>query len=53
MKMKAIATVVFLVFISIISLRTNFITVNKLTVGPRKPVGHSLTMSLVVAGLWL
>jgi len=52
MKMKAIATVLFLVFISIISLRTHVFTANQLTVGPSKPVGHSRTMSVVVAGFW-
>lgn len=52
MKMKAIVSIVFLVFISIISLRTNIIKANKLNAGPGKPVGHSVTMRVAVAGVW-
>lgn len=50
MKMKAIATVLFLVFISVISLRTNVFTANKLNIGPSKPAGHPLMSSVLVAG---
>ena len=52
MKMKAIVSILFLVFISIISLRTNITRANKLNTGPGKPVSHSVTMRVVVAGVW-
>lgn len=53
MKMKVIVTVMFLVFISIISLKANVTKANKLNMGgPGKPVGHSVAMSVAVAGVW-
>lgn len=52
MKMKAIVSIVFLVFISIISLRINITKANKLNPGPGKPVEHSLKMSVALVGVW-
>ena len=52
MKMKAIASVLFLIFISIIGLRTNVIKANKLNVGPGKPVSQSVMMTATFEGVW-
>ena len=49
MRMKAIGSVLFLVFISILSLKTNVTNVGKLNTGPFKAMGHSVTVNVAVA----
>jgi hypothetical protein len=52
MKMKAIASVLFLVFIYIISLRGNLMKASQLNAERGKPVSHSSTMSVARAAVW-
>jgi len=47
MKMKIIASILFLVFISMISFKTSVTKLTKLNAAPNKFVAHS-----VVAGVW-
>jgi hypothetical protein len=52
MKLKAIVSILFLVFISIISSRTYITKADKLVTGPGKTVSHSVTMSVARVGVW-
>lgn len=52
MRMKAIASVVFLVFIYIVSLKVNVLQTNKLNTEPGQSFHHSSTMSVATVAVW-